>query len=69
MKKNWHMKDGFQVLKQRIMDGMIYVAFAGKPISNDDALNMHGRTPIPRLTFSSARNRYYSKQVCDEECS
>ena len=24
---------------------------------------------IPRLTFSSARNRYYSKQVCDEECS
>ena len=40
MKKQWHPRDGFQVRKQRILDGCTYAAFASKPISNDDALNM-----------------------------
>ena len=40
MKKEWHPRDGFDVLKQRIKDGMMYAAFANKPISTDAALNM-----------------------------
>ena len=40
MKADWHPRDGFEVLKQRIKDGMMYAAFANKSISPDDALNM-----------------------------
>lgn len=40
MKQIWHPKDGFQVLKQDIADGMMYVVFSGKPIKNKDVLNM-----------------------------
>ena len=40
MKVEWHPSDEFEVLKQRIKDGMIHAAFANKPISLDDALNM-----------------------------
>ena len=40
MKAEWHPRDGFELLKQRIKDGMMYAAFANKPISPDDALNM-----------------------------
>ena len=40
MKKAWHPREGFQILKQRIQDGMTYASFAGKPIGSDDALNM-----------------------------
>ena len=40
MKAEWHPRDGFEVLKQRIKDDMMYAAFANKPISTDDALNM-----------------------------
>ena len=40
MKAEWHPRDGFEVLKQRIKDGMMYAAFANKPISPNDALNM-----------------------------
>ena len=40
MKVNWYSKDWFQLLKQRIMNGMMYNAFAGKPTRNKDALNM-----------------------------
>ena len=40
MKKPWKISEGFQVLKQRIQDGLTYAAFAGKPIGADDVLNM-----------------------------
>ena len=40
MKVEWHPRDGFEVLKQRIRDGMMYPASANKPISPNDALNM-----------------------------
>ena len=40
MKGKWHPSEGFQILKQRIQDGMTYAAFASKPIGADDALNM-----------------------------
>ena len=40
MKAEWHPRDRFEVLKQRIKDGMMYASFANKPISADDALNM-----------------------------
>ena len=40
MKVPWHPRDGFQLLKQRITDGCTYATFAGKPTSNNDALNM-----------------------------
>ena len=40
MKKPWHPREGFQVLKQQIQDGMTYASFASKPIGADDALNM-----------------------------
>ena len=40
MKAEWHPRDGFEVLKQRIKDGMMYASFANKSISTDDALNM-----------------------------
>ena len=40
MKTEWHPRDGFEVSKQRIKDGMMCAAFANKPISPDDALNM-----------------------------
>ena len=40
MKQQWHPRDGFQLLKQRIMDGCTYATFAGEPISDKDALNM-----------------------------
>ena len=40
MKAEWHPRDGFEVLKQRIKDGMIYASFANKSISANDALNM-----------------------------
>ena len=40
MKKAWSPNKGFQVLKQRIQDGLTYTAFAGKPIGADDTLNM-----------------------------
>ena len=39
MKENLHPKERFQVLKQKIMDSMMYAAFAGNPIRNKDALN------------------------------
>ena len=40
MKAEWHPRSGFEVLKQRIKDGMMYAAFTNKLISPDDALNM-----------------------------
>ena len=40
MKKEWSTRDGFQMLKTRIMDGITYAMLAGKPINDDDALNM-----------------------------
>ena len=40
MKAEWHPRDGFEVLKQQIKDDMMYAAFANKPISPDNALNM-----------------------------
>ena len=40
MKAEWHPREGFEVLKQRIKDGMMYAAFANKPICPDDALSM-----------------------------
>ena len=40
VKAEWHPRDRFEVLKQRIKDGMMYASFANKPISADDALNM-----------------------------
>merc|ERR1711966_614056 len=40
MKADWHPRNGFEVLKQRIKDSMMYAAFANKSISPDDALNM-----------------------------
>ena len=40
MKAEWHPRDGYKVLKQQIKDGMMYAAFANKPISPGDALNM-----------------------------
>ena len=39
-KKAWHPREGFQILKQQIQDGMTYASFASKPIGADDALNM-----------------------------
>ena len=40
MKAEWHPRDGFEVLKQRIKDGMMYVAFTNKPINTNGALTM-----------------------------
>lgn len=38
--KEWNPKDGFQILKQRIMYSITYAMFLGKSISDDGALNM-----------------------------
>ena len=40
MKTNWHLKDGFEVLKQHIKDGMMCAPFANKPVSAENALNV-----------------------------
>ena len=40
MKAPWHPREGFQILKQRITDCCTYATFAGKPISDEDALNV-----------------------------
>ena len=40
MKKPWHPREGFQILKQYIQDGCTYAAFTSKVISNKDAFNM-----------------------------
>ena len=54
MKKAWHPREGFQILKQRIQDGMTYASFASKPIGANDALNM--------LMVVLARTRMFARE-------
>ena len=56
-KKPWHPSEGFQILKQRILDGCMYAAFAGQPITNEDTLNM--------LTVVIARTRLFGREYQD----
>ena len=54
MKAEWHPRDRFEVLKQRIKDSMMYAGFANKPINADDKLNM--------MIFVITRTRLFATQ-------
>ena len=62
MKADWHPRDGFEVLKQRIKDGMMYAAFSNKPISSDDALNMMMVVITRTRLFSTQYQEWHAKQ-------
>ena len=40
MKAHWHIVDGWDVLKDRLGDGIAFAAFADAAIENGDVLNM-----------------------------
>ena len=63
MKAEWHPRDGFEVLKQRIKDGMMYAAFSNKPISSDDALNMMMVVITRTRLFSTQYQEWHAKQL------
>ena len=61
MKAPWHPKEGFQVLRQRITDGMLYASFAGKPINNEDSLNMVMVVVTRTRMFPAAYQEWHSR--------
>ena len=63
MKAEWHPRDGFEVLKQRIKDGMMYAAFSNKPISSDNALNMMMAVITRTRLFSTQYQEWHAKQL------
>ena len=61
MKAPWHPREGFQVLKRRVTDGMLFASFAGKPISNEDALNMVMVVITRTRMFPAAYQEWHSR--------
>ena len=66
MKADWHPRDGFEVLKQRIKDGMMYAAFSNKPINSDDALNMMMVVITRTRLFSTQYQEWHAKQLIEK---
>ena len=66
MKVQWHPREGFQLLKQRITDGCTYATFAGKPISDKDALNMLLFVIARTILFARDYQEWHQQAAADK---